>query len=125
MTRIVESRYVLAVLDLRASTQYYMDVLGCRRDFGDESDGWSFLSRDGFHVRLGECADDRPASELRNHSWFAYLTVEGVDQLHEDLVARGATIIAPLVNEPWGMREFGIRTPDGHRLRFGEPVSAG
>ncbi len=41
MTRIVESRYVLAVRDLRASTQYYMDVLGCRRVFGDESDGWS------------------------------------------------------------------------------------
>jgi len=24
--------------------------------------------------------------------------------------------------EPWGLREFSIRTPDGHRIRFGEPT---
>lgn len=123
MPRIVGPRYVLAVRDLRASTQYFMDVLGCRRDFGAESDGWSFLSRDDFQVMLGECADDRSAGDLANHSWFADLTVEGVDEF-EELVSRGATIIAPPVTEPWGMREFGIRTPDGHRIRFGEPVGS-
>jgi len=125
MPLFAQSRYVLAVRNLRSSTQYYMDVLGCRRDFGDESDGWSFLSRDGFHVMLGECPDDQDAGELGNHSWFAYLTVEGIDDLYAELQARGATIIAPVVSEPWGMREFGIRTPDGHRIRFGEPVRPG
>ena len=25
-------------------------------------------------------------------------------------------------NEPWGMRGFSIRTPDGHQIRFGEPI---
>ena len=113
---------MLAVRDLRASTAYYIDVLGFTRDFGDGTDGWSFLSRDDFRVMLGECPDDRDAGELRNHSWFAYVTVSDIDALHQELASRGATVIAGPVTEPWGMREFGIRTPDGHRIRFGEPV---
>src|SRR2546426_9723504 len=90
LPRIVDSRCALAVRDLKESTQFYLDVLGFRRDFGDGSDGWSFLSRDNFKVRLGECPGEKPASELGNHSYFVYLTVEGLDQLHHELSARGA-----------------------------------
>jgi catechol 2,3-dioxygenase-like lactoylglutathione lyase family enzyme len=124
MHRIVDSRCVLAVRDLTSSTRFYTDVLGFRRDFGDGSDGWSFLSRDNFKVMLGECPDEKPASELGNHSYVAYLTVKGLDQLHQEVVARGAQVVSPPESEPWGMREFSIRTPDGHRIRFGEPIHA-
>ena len=123
MVKLIESRLVLAVGDLRASTQFYTDVLGFGRDFGDESTGWSFLSRDGFKVALGECRDERPASEIGDHSYVAYVTVKGVDALYQEVVARGAQTISPPTTEPWGMREFGLRTPDGHRMRFGEPVA--
>ena len=90
MHRIVDSRCVLAVRDLQASTRFYVDVLGFRRDFGDGSDGWSFLSRDAFKIMLGECAGEKPASELGNHPYVAYLIVEGVDQFHADVAERGA-----------------------------------
>src|SRR5919106_3792257 len=123
MTRIVDSRCVLAVRDLAASTRFYIDVLGFTRDFGDGTDGWSFLSRDNFKVMLGECPNEKPASELGDHSYVAYLIVEDIDALHAELVARGAPTISPPIDEPWGLREFGIRTPDGHRIRFGEPIA--
>ena len=123
MPRIVDSRCVLAVRNLRESTRFYVDVLGFQRDFGDGSDGWSFLSRDAFKLMLGECPDEKPASELGNHSYVAYLLVEGLDQLYEEVSARGAEVISQPVTEPWGIREFSIRTPDGHRIRFGEPIS--
>ena len=122
MHHIVDSRCVLAVRDLQASTRFYLDVLGFRRDFGDGSDGWSFLSRDAFKLMLGECPDETPASELGNHSYVAYLIVEGVDRFHEEVSARGAEVVSQPTTEPWGLREFSIRTPDGHRIRFGEPV---
>jgi uncharacterized glyoxalase superfamily protein PhnB len=124
MPRIVDSRCVLAVRNLKESTRFYMDVLGFRRDFGDGSDGWSFLSRDNFKVRLGECPDEKPAGELGDHAYFVYLTVEGLDALYQELSARGAEVLSEPEDQPWGMREFSIRTPDGHRIRFGEPRSA-
>jgi uncharacterized glyoxalase superfamily protein PhnB len=124
MHRIVDSRCVLAVRNLRESTRFFADVLGFRRDFGDGSDGWSFLSRDNFKVMLGECPEEKPASELGDHSYVVYLTVEGLDQLHQELSARGAQVISRPENQPWGLREFSIRTPDGHRIRFGEQIPA-
>jgi uncharacterized glyoxalase superfamily protein PhnB len=40
--------------------------------------------------------------------------------------ARGAELVSALQDEPWGMREFGVRTADGHRMRFGarQPADA-
>ena len=125
MSQIVGVRSVLAVRDLQASTRHYVDVLGFHRDFGDGSDGWSFLSRDAFKVMLGECPDATPASELGDHSYVAYVLVEGVDQLYEDMRGRGAEVTSAPTSKPWGLREFGLRTPDGHRYTFGEPLQAG
>lgn len=121
MPRIVDSRCVLAVQDLEISTQFYIEVLGFRRDPIDAK-GWSFLSRDSFKLMLGECTDDKPAGELGNHSWFAWLRVEGLDDYHQEIASRGAEVIARPADKPWGLREFVIRTPDGHRIVFGEPI---
>jgi len=120
--QIVSSRLVLAVRDLKLSTDFYMNALGFQRDFGDGSDGWSFLSRDNFKVMLGECSDEKPASELGNHSYVAYLVVEGVDALYRELSSRGVSVTSKPADKPWGLREFAIRTPDGHRLTLGEPL---
>ena len=53
------------------------------------------------------------------------LTVEGLDELHQELAGRGAPVQSEPEDQPWGMREFSIRTPDGHRIRFGERLPAG
>ena len=122
MARLEATRLILAVRNLRVSTDFYVDVLGFQRDFGDESDGWSWLSRDDFRVGLGECSDAPPASALGDHSYVAYVTVDDVDALYGELVGRGAPIPAPPETKPWGMREFALRTPDGHRMTFGTLV---
>ena len=86
-SEFIASRFVLAVRNLRISTDFYMNVLGFKRDFGDESDGWSFLSRNSVRLMLGECVDEVPASELNNHSYFAYINVTSVDDLFNEIVA--------------------------------------
>jgi catechol 2,3-dioxygenase-like lactoylglutathione lyase family enzyme len=95
MTRILENHYVLAVPEADASSSFYRDVLGFREVFA--GDGWRFVRRENCTIILGACPDAIPASELGDHSYFAYLVVTIADR-------------------PWGMREFGIRTPDGHRI---------
>jgi catechol 2,3-dioxygenase-like lactoylglutathione lyase family enzyme len=118
MADLTRIRCVLAVQDLATSVDYYTRVLGMAVDF--TAPGWAFLSRGSFRVLLGECADAIPAHETGDHSYFAYVTVEGIDELYRELVGNGATLQQGLADKPWGMREFGIRTPDGHRIMFGQ-----
>src|SRR5438067_2482605 len=118
MARIVNSWCVLAVRDLGISTRYYIDVLGFRES-GVNAQGWSFLVRDSFRVMLGECANERPAAELGDHSYFAYWNVEGVDAFYNELLAKGAAMLSAPADRPWGLREFALRTPDGHRIVCG------
>lgn len=72
---------------------------------------------------LGECPDERPARETGNHSYFAYVEVEGVDRPHEEKTSPSAQVISDLADKEWGMREFGVRMIDGHRLMFGEEIT--
>lgn len=122
MPQFLQTRHILAVRNLRVATDFYVTVLGFSRDFGDESDGWSWLSRDHFLVGLGECPDSTPARALGDHAYFAYVTVADVDALFAELMGRGAPAQSAPVTKPWGMREFAITTPDGHRLTFGQQM---
>ena len=119
-TDLTRVRCVLAVPDLAASVDYYTRVLGLAVDF--TVPGWAFLSRGSFRVMLGECADAMPAHETGDHSYFVYVTVEGIDELYGELVGKGVTLTQKLADKPWGMREFGVRTPDGHRIMLGQEM---
>ena len=119
MPRFVDSRCVLAVRDLAKSTQFYTEVLGFWEEPVDAK-RWSFLSKDAFKLMLGECADDVPASDVGSHSWFARVMVEGLDEYYEEVLARGADVLSKPADRAYGLREFVIRTPDGHRLMFAE-----
>ena len=121
VARIVDSRFVLAMRDLERSTAYYVDVLGFTRDPID-ADGWSFLTRNKVRLMLGECPDEQPAGELANHSYFASWNVDDVDELFREITARGALVSSRPQDQPWGLREFGLQTPDGHRITCGQLI---
>jgi uncharacterized glyoxalase superfamily protein PhnB len=123
MAKIVASRSVLAVRDLKASTKYYIDVLGFSLD-PINAERWSFLTRDNFCVMLGECPGEKAASALGDHSYFAYWHVDDVDQFHQEMIARGALLASEPEDKPWGLREFGLRTPDGHRITCGALIQS-
>lgn len=111
-------RHVIAVPDLTRSAAYYRDILGFTiHEISDP--GWRVFVRDACVIMAGECRDALPVERLGDHSYFAYLEVDGLDGYYAVVVARGAHISKPLRDEPWGMREFGIRTADGHRIMFG------
>jgi uncharacterized glyoxalase superfamily protein PhnB len=121
--KIVHTRHVLAVKDLKVEADYYIDKLGFDRDF--TAPGWEFLSFGEFKVMLGECADEMAAEATGNHSWFAHALVENVDEVYQEFVDRGAEILSPIANRPWGIRDFTVVTPDGHRIVFGQVLDAG
>ncbi|WP_227369905.1 VOC family protein [Halomonas sp. M20] len=120
MFEIKTTQHVLAVNDLKKIEAYFIDRLGFSIRF--RVDGWSFASLGSFHVMLGHCPDEMPARDTNDHSYFAYVNCEGIDDLYRTYQARGVDIFQLLSDKPWGMREFGVATPEGHRIMFGEEI---
>jgi uncharacterized glyoxalase superfamily protein PhnB len=119
--KVVQTRHVLAVKDLKIETDYYIDKLGFDRDF--TAPGWEFLSFGDFKVMLGECSDEITAEATGNHSWYAHALIENVDETYQEFRERGATILSAIENKLWGIREFCVVTPDGHRIVFGQLIA--
>lgn len=120
--KITGSRYVLAVKNLAKSVEFYKTKLGFSTHWEDGI-GWHQLYRDACVVMLGECEHDRSAFETRNHSYFAYRDVQNIDELYNELESKGVEMLSKPEDKPWGQREFGIRTIDGHRMMFGQSVA--
>jgi catechol 2,3-dioxygenase-like lactoylglutathione lyase family enzyme len=116
--KILQNHYVLAVHNARESAKFYADVLGFRVVHEDPI--WTFVARDSCMIMLGECQDDMHPSQLGCHNCFAYLRVDDVDAFHAELQAKAVTPLAGVEDKPCGMREFGIKTPDGHRITVGQ-----
>jgi len=116
---IVAHRYVLAVPDCEATAAFFQDVLGFRTHL--VIPGWHFVEREGIVLMLGSCPDDIPPAELGCHSYFGYLQLDSaasVDALFEEFKANGLQAKPPQ-DKPWNMREFAVRTPDGHAFTVG------
>jgi predicted enzyme related to lactoylglutathione lyase len=122
MPTISKTRFVIAVPDLKASSAFYRDVLGFTIHSIPDP-GWLFYTSGNCTIMAGECRDAIPPRQLGDHSYFAYLEVDDIAQLHASVIAAGAKVCKTLRNEPWGMREFGVITADGHRIMFAAPTA--
>ncbi len=120
MSQMNRVQCVLAVPDLKKSVAFYRNQLGFTLNF--EVEGWAFLSRDQFRLMLGECADAMPAHDTGDHSYFAYVTVDAVDELYQEFLTTGVSGFQKPADKTWGLRAFGIKTPDGHRIMFGQEM---
>jgi uncharacterized glyoxalase superfamily protein PhnB len=102
---------------------FYAQRLGFERDFIYE-DFYASVSRDGAVIHL-KCAPKLQAERAHRRSeehLDAYLAVSGVRELHDEFVRRGAPIVKPLEQRPWGQRDFYVEDPDGYILCFSEAV---
>lgn len=119
---IQRAMFVLAVQDLEESAGFYRDVLGFEvHEIGDP--GWRMYVRDGVRIMAGECPDAIAPADLGDHGYFAYLVVADAQAFHDEVASRGAAILKAVRDEPWGMREFSLRTADGHRIMVGQELA--
>ena len=118
------TRFVIAVPDLKTSSAFYRDVLGFKI-LSIPDPGWLFYELGEGLIMAGQCPDAIHPSSLGDHSYFAYLVMAEVDSYYASVQAKGAQIRRQLRDEPWGTREFGILTADGHRIMFASPTGKG
>ncbi len=121
MFKVDTTQHVLAVKDLAANESYFLNELGFTLRF--RVDGWSFVQLQGFYVMMGECPDDYMAKETNDHSYYAYVNCTDIDALYAQYLKSGALVHAAPEDKPWGLREFGVSTPEGHRIMFGQEIS--
>jgi uncharacterized glyoxalase superfamily protein PhnB len=71
-------------------------------------------------VMLGSCPDAIHPTKLGDHSYFAYFVVDDVDRYFNEVRGKGVQTLNSPADKPWGMGEFGLQTPDGHRMMVGQ-----
>jgi catechol 2,3-dioxygenase-like lactoylglutathione lyase family enzyme len=108
---------ILYASDFARSMDYFVDKLGFRKlwDWGTPPT-FGGVGRDHVELFLSLGAQGQPGT------WMSVF-VHDVDDLHEELVRRGAVIKSAPEDKPWGMREMHVECPDGHILRFGHGIS--
>ncbi|WP_425229136.1 glyoxalase superfamily protein [Sphingomonas sp.] len=112
---------ILFVRDVATAARHYRDQLGFAIDFlHGEPPFYGAVARGAacLHLRhvgkpnFGDLAAREPSLIL------ATIAVDDVDVLATELAGRGATIIQPLADQPWGGRDIQVEDPDGNRLSF-------
>ena len=120
MTSLLSVRPNLEVSELGPTVRCLRDVLGFEVDVEEEEMGLVLLHRDDVGVAVV-----RTAHPAVNETTAGYIGVTGVDALHDQWVAAGADVTVPLTDHPWGLRDFVVELPGGHRLAFGERTGGG
>jgi predicted enzyme related to lactoylglutathione lyase len=108
---------IFTVHDVGASLAYYRDLLGFGVTFQyGEPTYYVCLCRDevAIHLRGAE----KKSNWVPGNGAIAVFVTD-VDALHAELVARGAKVLQPPRDYPYGMRDFGVADLDGNQLTFG------
>jgi predicted enzyme related to lactoylglutathione lyase len=120
VSEFLSCRPNLEMADLAPAAAFLRDVLGFEVDVDEPEMGLMLLRRDA--VGLALVRSERPGV---NATTAAYLGVTGVAELHDRCAAYGAPVLSGLTDHPWGLRDFVVEIPGGHRLALGERISGG
>ena len=98
------------VADITAARAFYADFLGLEVEAFNL--GWvaHFQSPDSTaHVQLVTADATSPEDSV-----MSVAVGDGVDEAYADARRLGYEIVHPLTDEPWGVRRFMVRDPDGN-----------
>ncbi len=110
---------ILAVHDLSQAIAFYRDVLGFELSWSwGEPAELAAMCRDGIEITLTCRADSSPVGT--SHVYFG---LSDVDACYGAIQRVGSTIVAPIGDRAYGMRDFRIADPSGNELGIGQPIA--
>ena len=118
MSQFLSCRPNLEVGELAPAAAFLCDVLGVEVEVDEPEMGLMLLRRDVVGLALV-----RSANPGINATTAAYIGITGVDDLHARCAARGAAVVVGLTDHPWGLRDFVVEIPGGHRLALGDRIT--
>jgi catechol 2,3-dioxygenase-like lactoylglutathione lyase family enzyme len=108
---------VLHVKDMATALAFYRDKLGFTVTFS-----WEDQPR-YVCLCLGEAAIHLNSYVPPAGPSHVCIFCKGIDALYAQCMKRGVTIVDQIGDRAYGMRDFAIIDPDGHRLSFGQGTS--
>ncbi|MGW6584239.1 VOC family protein [Streptomyces globisporus] len=113
MVHVLGSRILLHPTDPDRSRAFYGDALGLAvyREFGAGPERGTVYFLGGGFLEVSGRGDEPPSSAIR-----IWLQVDDAEAAHEELRAKGVTVLRPPKREPWGLVEMWIEDPDGVRI---------
>jgi uncharacterized glyoxalase superfamily protein PhnB len=114
---------VICTDDIRGSISYYVNVLGFSPDFefGDpivyagvkSGEAEIYFTYDPDSIKL--------MKEKKIHPEI-FIWLSDAEVWFKAHVAKGAEIVEPISDRPWGARQYVIREINGYHLKFAQPV---
>ena len=116
-SRFLAAVPALPVSDERAAVRFLQDALGFVELVHDGA-GLGILRRDAVELHVWLADGSAPGAERHlAGSASCRLEVTGIEALYDH--CRGLGVVhprAPLSDQPWGTREFGVLDPDGNLI---------
>jgi uncharacterized glyoxalase superfamily protein PhnB len=111
---------MLRVHDIEESIRFYCDVLGF--SCAERLEGWACLVKDDVEIMLALPNEHQPF-EQPTFTGSLYLRTDDVNKWWLSLNSN-VTVVYPLEDFDYGMREFAILDNNGYCLQFGQPLPA-
>ena len=102
----------LPLTDIPAGVAHYRDVLGFRINYAQDDIG--IMDRDSVTIAL------IPRTERHRGIGSCYVYIRDADELHAELVAKGARVQDQPVSMPWGLRQFHVLDLEDNQITFGQ-----
>ncbi|MBK3560126.1 VOC family protein [Streptomyces sp. MBT56] len=113
MVHVLGSRILLHPTDPDRSRAFYGEALGLAvyREFGTGPERGTVYFLGGGFLEVSGRGQEPPSSAVQ-----IWLQVDDAEAAHEELRAKGVTVLRPPKREPWGLVEMWIEDPDGVRI---------
>ncbi|MEU3053161.1 VOC family protein [Streptomyces griseus] len=113
MVHVLGSRILLHPTDPERSRAFYGEALGLAvyREFGTGPERGTVYFLGGGFLEVSGRSEEPPSPAVR-----IWLQVDDAEAAHDELRAKGVSVLRPPQREPWGLVEMWIEDPDGVRI---------
>ncbi len=114
---------VVSTDDVQKSIAYYTKVLGFSPDFqfGDPI-VYAGVKSGEAEIYIAHDPDFIKVVQKEGFSPEIFIWVSEADKLYHEHISKGAEIIDPISDRPWGSRQYTVKGINGYHLKFAQPL---